>query len=81
LRGGNVIELARFVWDYEKHEVAMAAAGLLHEFGHPIPERPHRGAGYVALYGAVLGCFQQRGRWVTRTWRLVLLHLEPASTR
>jgi hypothetical protein len=40
LRGGNVIELARFVWGYEKHEVAMAAADLLHEFGHPIPERP-----------------------------------------
>jgi DNA primase len=40
LRGGDVIELARFLWGYEKHEVAMAAADLLHEFGHPIPERP-----------------------------------------
>jgi DNA primase len=40
LRGGDVIELARFAWGYEKHEVAMAAANLLHEFGHPIPERP-----------------------------------------
>jgi CHC2 zinc finger len=40
LRGGDVIELARFAWGYEKHEVAMAAADLLHEFGHPIPERP-----------------------------------------
>jgi hypothetical protein len=40
VRGGDVIELARFVWGYEKHEVAMAAADLLREFGHPIPERP-----------------------------------------
>jgi CHC2 zinc finger len=40
LRGGDVIELARFLWGYEKQEVAMAAAYLLHEFGHPIPERP-----------------------------------------
>jgi DNA primase len=40
LRGGDVIELARFAWGYEKAEVAMAAAQLLQEFGHPIPERP-----------------------------------------
>jgi hypothetical protein len=40
LAGGDVVELARFAWGYEKHEVAMAAADLLHEFGHPIPERP-----------------------------------------
>jgi hypothetical protein len=40
LRGGDVIELARFAWGYEKHEAAMASADLLHEFGHPIPERP-----------------------------------------
>jgi DNA primase len=40
VRGGDVIDLARFAWGYEKHAVAMAAADLLHEFGHPIPERP-----------------------------------------
>jgi hypothetical protein len=40
VRGGDVIDLARFAWGYEKHEVAMAAADLLHEFGYPIPERP-----------------------------------------
>jgi hypothetical protein len=40
LVGGDVVELARYAWGYEKHEVAMAAADLLHEFGHPIPERP-----------------------------------------
>ena len=39
-RYGDVVELARFAWGYEKHEVTMAAANLLHEFGHPIPERP-----------------------------------------
>jgi CHC2-type zinc finger protein len=40
LRGGDVVELARFAWGYEKQEAAMAAANLLHEFGHPIPEKP-----------------------------------------
>jgi hypothetical protein len=40
LRGGDVVELARFAWGYEKHEVQMAAADLLHEFGHEIPPRP-----------------------------------------
>jgi hypothetical protein len=40
LRGGDVVELARFAWGYDKHGAAMAAADLLHEFGHPIPEKP-----------------------------------------
>jgi DNA primase len=40
VRGGDVIDLARFAWGYEKREVTMAAANLLHEFGHPIPEQP-----------------------------------------
>ena len=40
LRGGDVIELARFIWGYERHEAGMAAADLLREFGHEIPERP-----------------------------------------
>jgi hypothetical protein len=40
LRGGDVVELARFAWGYDKAEVAMAAADLLHEFGHEIPGRP-----------------------------------------
>jgi DNA primase len=40
LRGGDVIELARFAWGYEKHEAPMAAAYVLHTFGHPIPEKP-----------------------------------------
>lgn len=39
LRGGDVIELARFARGYEKSQVAMAAAQLLHEFGHEIPVR------------------------------------------
>jgi hypothetical protein len=39
LRGGDVVELARFAWAYDKGEVAMAAAQLLTEFGYPIPER------------------------------------------
>jgi len=40
LRGGDVIELARFAWGYEKHEAPMAAAAVLLTFGHSIPERP-----------------------------------------
>ena len=40
LCGGDVVDLARFAWGYEKHELTMAAADLLHEFGHPIPEQP-----------------------------------------
>jgi hypothetical protein len=42
LRGGDVIELARFAWGYDKSEVAMAAAQLLTELGHEIPRRPDR---------------------------------------
>jgi DNA primase len=40
LRGGDVIELARFAWGYEKQEAPMAAADVLRTFGHPIPEKP-----------------------------------------
>ncbi len=40
LRGGDVVELARFAWGYDKHEAAMAAAQLLTEFGHELPPRP-----------------------------------------
>ncbi len=40
LVGGDVIELARHAWGYEKAEAAMAAGDLLQEFGHDIPPRP-----------------------------------------
>jgi DNA primase len=40
LRGGDVVELARFAWGYEKHQAATAAADLLREFGHELPPRP-----------------------------------------
>jgi len=40
LVGGDVIELARHAWGYDKGEVAPAAAYLLLEFGHEVPERP-----------------------------------------
>ncbi len=39
LRGGDVIELARFAWSYPKSRVAEAAAMLLMEFGHGVPQR------------------------------------------
>jgi len=40
LRGGDVIELARYAWDYDKHEVGTAAAVLLMEYGYEVPQRP-----------------------------------------
>ncbi len=40
LRGGDVVNLAAHAWGYGKHDMAMAAANLLHEFGHEIPQRP-----------------------------------------
>jgi DNA primase len=39
-RGGDVVDLAAAAWGYGPGEMAMAAADLLREFGHPIPERP-----------------------------------------
>ncbi len=39
-RGGDVIELARFAWNYDKSAAPMAAANLLDEFGHSIPSQP-----------------------------------------
>jgi hypothetical protein len=40
LVGGDVIELARHAWGYDKAEVATASAMLLMEFGHQVPQRP-----------------------------------------
>jgi hypothetical protein len=38
--GGDVIELARCVWGYEKSDAAVVAAYVLMEFGHEVPPRP-----------------------------------------
>src|SRR5215212_11622250 len=40
LRGGDVVELARLAWGYDEREAHRAAAMLLLEFGHQIPQRP-----------------------------------------
>lgn len=40
LRGGDVVELARAVWEYDEREAHVAAAMLLMEFGHEVPQRP-----------------------------------------
>ena len=40
LRGGDVVELARLAWGYHQRDAHIAAADLLHEFGHEIPKRP-----------------------------------------
>jgi DNA primase len=40
LVGGDVIELARLAWGYDQRDAHVAAATLLMEFGHEIPQRP-----------------------------------------
>jgi hypothetical protein len=40
LRGGDVVTLAQLAWNYAEGESHIAAADLLHEFGHDIPQRP-----------------------------------------
>ncbi len=40
LRGGDVVRLAQLAWNYEVRDSHVAAANLLHEFGHEIPARP-----------------------------------------
>ncbi len=40
LRGGDVVELARLAWGYDQRDAHVAAAMLLREFGHEIPQRP-----------------------------------------
>jgi len=40
LRGGDVVELYRVTHDYSEREAHVAAANLLTEFGHEIPQRP-----------------------------------------
>jgi len=40
LRGGDVVELARLVWGYDERDAHVAAANLLHEFDHKLPQRP-----------------------------------------
>src|SRR5215204_721131 len=40
LRGGDVVELARLAWGYDQRDAHVAAAQLLMEFGHEVPQRP-----------------------------------------
>jgi hypothetical protein len=40
LRGGDVVKLAQLAWGYAVRDSHIAAANLLHEFGHALPERP-----------------------------------------
>jgi hypothetical protein len=39
LRGGDVVELARLAGQYDEREAHVAAAYLLMEFGHEVPQR------------------------------------------
>jgi DNA primase len=39
LRGGDVVELARFAWGYDQADCAMAAADVLEAFGYDPPQR------------------------------------------
>jgi hypothetical protein len=40
LRGGDVVELARLAWGHNERDAHTAAAMLLMEFGHDVPQRP-----------------------------------------
>jgi|SRR5215207_874213 len=40
VRGGDVVDLARYAWGYGEREAHTAAAMLLLEFGHHVPPRP-----------------------------------------
>ena len=40
LHGGDVVELARLVWGYDERDAHVAAAMLLLDFGHEVPQRP-----------------------------------------
>jgi hypothetical protein len=40
LQGGDVVALARLAWGYDHRDAHIAAAQVLHMFGHEIPERP-----------------------------------------
>jgi DNA primase len=40
LVGGDVVELARLAWGYDQRDAHVAAAMLLLEFGHKVPQRP-----------------------------------------
>src|SRR5215207_5148543 len=40
LYGGDVVELARLAWGYDQRDAHTAAAMLLMEFGHEVPQRP-----------------------------------------
>jgi CHC2 zinc finger len=40
LLGGDVVELARLAWGYDQRDAHIAAAMLLMEFGHEVPQRP-----------------------------------------
>src|SRR5215204_3676842 len=40
LRGGDAVELARHAWGYDERDAHVAAAMLLMEFGHEVPQRP-----------------------------------------
>ncbi len=59
-RGGDVVSLAAFVWGYGEGEMVMAAAQLLHEFGHPIPARPQSWHRKQARQARVRDAIRQR---------------------
>jgi len=40
LKGGDVVELARLARGYDERDAHVAAAELLLEFGHEVPQRP-----------------------------------------
>jgi CHC2 zinc finger len=64
LRGGDVVELARLAWGYDQRDAHVAAATLLMEFGHEVPQRQpawfHKQARQAPVRRALEGATRRR---------------------
>jgi CHC2 zinc finger len=87
LRGGDVVELARLAWGYDQRDAHVAAAMLLLEFGHEVPQRPpawfrrqerHRPMRDAIEDARVKVMMRRLWRWV---YEPILAELEDADER
>jgi hypothetical protein len=75
LRGGDVIELARYAWNYERHEAPMAGADLLHTFHHSLPSRPPSWFQRQARQAPIRAAVEQTRRnvYIRRLYKYLIL--------
>ncbi len=66
VRGGDVVELARFAFGFEKSEAPMAAAFVLEKFGHELPARPDSWFGKNARQAPVRAAAEEARKRVFR---------------